>query len=175
LFLFISFVRIINDGGRVNTQNSIEQFEQIVEKIKENRDKIITLMSKYLDAILERAIDTAAFSELMNRFARCALRMCYLSFDFNIKYTHGERAYTKMYIDEKNLLWRKLYAADRIEIYHKSTDMPIAAISIWYVGEVLKVGSDSYYIKVEKIESIDVVIEDEEDEIVEENEETRDP
>jgi hypothetical protein len=142
--------------------NNID-LETITKQISENRDKIITLLNSYLYAITEKAMSFDEYTELIKRFTRCALRMCYIKNveSLDIEHTQNYHPYTKVYIDTRKLNWKKIYATDELVVHYDNN--PLARIFVGYEGEVLRNETTSY-IKIEKINNIDVEIEEEEEE-----------
>jgi hypothetical protein len=140
--------------------------ETITKQINENRDKIITLLNRYLDAITEKALNVNEYTDLIKRFVRCALRMCYIKNveSLDIEHMQHYHPYAIIYIDSRELTWKKIYATDEVVVHYNN--IPLARIFIRYEGEVLRNGTTNY-IKIEKINNVYVEIEEEEDETAE--------
>jgi len=138
------------------------ELETIKKQISENHGKIITLMNKYLDAITDRAIDVNEYVDIVKRFTKCALRMCYIP-NINaltIDYIQNH-PYAKAYINTPGLSWKKIYATDEVIVHHNS--IPLARIFVRYEGELLQTQVGTY-VKVEKVNNVDVEIDLEEEE-----------
>jgi len=138
------------------------ELETIKKQISENHGKIITLMNKYLDAITDRAIDVNEYVDIVKRFTKCALRMCYIPNINSVTIDYIQNPpYAKAYINTSSLSWKKIYATDEVIVHHNS--IPLARIFVRYEGEVLR-NEKTSYIKVEKVNNVEVEIDVEEEE-----------